>query len=106
MFNNLTIRKKLALLLVGPLLALLAIAGLGIRDGLTDLSSATDADRRVDMALLNGRLFDALRDEAVQNQNSVVAQQNLDEVRATTDAASAAWLAKATSSVRSSMSAS
>ena len=95
MFNNLSIRKKLALLLVGPLLALLAIAGLGIRGGLSDLSSATDADRRVDMALLNGRLFDALRAEAVQNQNSVMAQQNLDEVRAATDAASAAWLAKA-----------
>jgi hypothetical protein len=96
MFNNLSIRKKLALLLVGPILALLAIAGLGIVSGLSDLSDATDADRRVDLAQLNGRLFDAVRDEAVQNQNSVaIGNLNLDDVRSATDAAGAAWLAKA-----------
>lgn len=92
MLNNLSIRKKLALVALGPLLLLLALSVLRIRGDLSDASDATDAQARATASAATGLLFDAVRVEAVENQNAVaISGLDLDEVRAETDAAIERW---------------
>jgi len=92
MLNNLSIRKKLALIAVGPLLLLTALAALRITSGLGDSSDASDTQSRATVSALTGQLFDAVRAEAVENQNAVaISGHDLDGVRADTDAAIERW---------------
>lgn len=92
MLNNLSIRKKLALVALGPLLLLLVLSGLRIRGDLSDASDATDTQARTTVSALTGQLFEAVRVEAIENQNAVAIQGlDLDGVRADTDAAITRW---------------
>lgn len=94
MLNNLSIRKKLALVALGPLLLLLVLAGLRIRGDLNDTSVANDDQATATVSALTGQLFDALRVESVENQNAVAIRGlDLGPVRADTDAAIDRWLA-------------
>jgi len=97
MLNNLSIRKKLALIALGPLILLTALAALQITTDLGDSSGASDTQSRVTVSALTGQLFDAVRDEAVENQNAVaISGLDLEGVRADTDAAIERWNAAAT----------
>ncbi len=94
MLNNLSIRKKLALVALGPLLLLLILSALQIRGDLNEASNATDTQARTTVSALTGQLFEAVRVEAIENQNAVAIQGlDLDGVRADTDAAIDRWLA-------------
>lgn len=93
MLNNLSIRKKLALVALGPLILLLVLSGLRIRGDLSDASDATDTQARATVSALTGQLFEAVRAESVENQNAVAVRGlDLDEVRATTDTAIDRWI--------------
>ncbi len=93
MLNNLSIRKKLALVALGPLLLLLILSALRIRGDLNEASNATDTQARTTVSALTGQLFEAVRVEAIENQNAVAIQGlDLDGVRADTDAAITRWI--------------
>lgn len=96
MLNNLSIRKKLALVALGPLLLLLILSALRIRGDLNEASDASDTQARATVSALTGQLFEAVRVEAIENQNAVAIQGlDLDGVRADTDAAIDRWTAGA-----------
>ena len=92
MLNNLSIRKKLALIALGPLVLLVVLSALRIRGDLNEAADATDAQARTTVSALTGQLFEAVRVEAIENQNAVAIQGlDLDGVRADTDAAIDRW---------------
>lgn len=94
MFQNLSLRRKLALIALAPLLALFALALLRIQGDLSDSSDASNAQSHTTVSALTGQLFEAFRNEAVSNQNAF-AVSGVDEAaaQAFTDEAASAWLA-------------
>ncbi|RZV41827.1 MAG: hypothetical protein EX269_15770, partial [Acidimicrobiales bacterium] len=93
MLRKMSIAKKLALLLVAPVLALLVLTAIGVWGSLADSSDASDAEQRVAMSARTGELFEAARQESARNQLAVFSTNlDMDDVRAATDAATVAWL--------------
>ncbi len=93
MFQTLTLRRKLALIALAPLLALLALSVLRIQGDLSESSDASNTQSHTTVSALTGQLFEAFRNEAVSNQNAF-AVAGVDEAAAQsfTDAAAQAWL--------------
>jgi len=95
MLRKLSISKKLALLLVAPVLALFVLTVLGVWGSLADSSDTSDAEQRVSMSARTGDLFEAARQEAARNQLAVLGTNlDMDDVRDATDTATAAWLSE------------
>ena len=91
MFKKLSLRIKLALIALGPLLALLVLSFLQVNAGMGDSTSASDAQADATVSALTGQLFDSYRLEAVENQ-VVAAGGAQGDARSDTDAAAQRWL--------------
>ena len=91
MFKKLSLRIKLALIALGPLLALLVLSFLQVNAGMGDSTSASDAQADATVSALTGQLFDSYRLEAVENQ-VVAAGGAQGDARSDTDAAVQRWL--------------
>ena len=94
MLQKLSLRRKLALIALGPLLVLLVLLLLGLRSGTGVTSAASETQSHATVSALTGQLFEAFRAESVDNQNAVALSGfDLGPSRAFSDAAVTDWLA-------------
>ena len=93
MLQKLSLRPKLALIALGPLLALLVLLLLGLRSDTGDSSTTSDTQSHATASALTGQLFEAFRAESVDNQNAVALSGfDLGPSRTFTDDAVTRWL--------------